>query len=311
MRDIQLLDAKRNLVTRRHQKEFFYKYMPVGTAKAVLENSSLRWREPNQFNDPFDHQISYIFPYTKDELAEELVKEIEELVYEREASFKEETSLSLMVQILRKSKDKIPKQEVLETLEKGVHETSDNLQAYQDKLNTFINQELNKSRVLCVTEDNDNVVMWSHYADEHRGVCIRLHCIDELDNTLLLAKPINYESTFPIFPSVQEHVKYLTGESPFEMSDLVYKIPYYKHEHWSYENEWRVHVPHNEPLNTDGFNDWAENKRVFGAIYFGCRIDLSEASDLLRLVESTYPNMEVYQSKPSTKEFKLEFERVR
>ena len=50
---------------------------------AVLESSSLRWCEPNQFNDPFDRQVRYIFHYTKDDMAAALAKEIEELVYER------------------------------------------------------------------------------------------------------------------------------------------------------------------------------------------------------------------------------------
>lgn len=285
--------------------------MPVNTALAVLENSSLRWREPSQFNDPFDHQVKYIFPHTKDELAAALAKEIEEMVYDREAIFKEETSVTLMVAMLRAGIERIPKTEVLQTLEEGARESAEGLQEYQDNINALIHNVMNNSRVLCVAEDNDNVVMWSHYADEHRGVCIRLQCIDELDNTLLLAKPVQYVEKFPVFPETEEHVKHLTGEEPLSISKLIYDIPYYKHKHWGYEKEWRVHVPNEEPSNINGYNDWDENIRIFGALYFGCRINPNDAANILHVVENKYPHMQVFQSKPSTKQFMLEFERVR
>ena len=298
-------------MSRNHQRDYFYKYMSASTALSVLENSSLRWREPSQFNDPFDHQVKYIFPHTQDELATALAKEIEELVYDREPIFKEKTSVSLMVTMLREGIERIPKEELLQALDEGARESAKGLQEYQDNINALIHNVMNNSRVLCVTEHNDNVVMWSHYADEHRGVCIRLQCIDELDNTLLLAKPIQYVDDFPVFPETQEHVKHLTGEEPLSISKLIYDIPYYKHKHWRYEDEWRVHIPHEEPSNINGYNDWSENIRIFGALYLGCRIEPNDTTALLKVVESKYPHMQVFQAKPSTKGFILEFERVR
>ncbi len=296
---------------RTHQRDYFYKYMSVGTAIAVLENSSLRWREPSQFNDPFDHQICYIFPNTKEELASALAAEIEELVYKREAVFKEKTSISSMVKMLRARRDNIPKKEFLETLMKNSKKSEENLQKYQNNINSLINTVLNRSRVLCVTESKDNVVMWSHYADEHKGVCIRLHCIDEIDNSLLIAKPVQYVDKYPVFPSVKEHVHHLTGEEPLDISQLTYKIPFFKHKHWAYEREWRVHVPHEDASNKQGYDDWREKPRVFGALYFGCRISSLDASNLMQIVESQYPHMEVYKSKPSSIKFQLEFERLK
>lgn len=126
-----------------------------------------------------------------------------------------------------------------------------------------------------------------------------------------MAKPVIYEKSFPIFPSLQEHVKHLTGEAPIKFAELLYRVPYIKHEHWGYENEWRVHVPHVEPENESGFNDWREDPSVFGAIYFGCRIDPEEAKNLMRIIEVKYPHMEVYIAKPSDKAFKIWFERIK
>ena len=42
------------LVTRIHDREYFYKYMSASTAEVVLGNRTLRWSAPTEFNDPFD-----------------------------------------------------------------------------------------------------------------------------------------------------------------------------------------------------------------------------------------------------------------
>lgn len=299
-------------VAKNHERAHFYKFMPYDTAKAVLENCSLRWREPKQFNDPFDHQISFTFPFTQEQFSTALAEEVERLVYAIEAPvFIEETRLNMMVKMLRERRNILPKEGVISALQEGVEKSGQLFQQYQDNINSLISNDLNRSRVLCVSEKNDNVVMWSHYADSHSGVCIRLQCIEEIDNTLLMAKPVNYTGSFPVFPLLQEHVKHLTGECPIDFAELLNKIPYVKHKHWGYENEWRVHVPHEEPENNDGYNDWRENNRVFGAIYFGCRIAKKEVEELMKIIDVMYPHMEVYRAKPSDKEFKIEYERIR
>ena len=45
-------------------------------------------------------------------------------------------------------------------------------------------------RILCVCEAVDNLLLWSHYADQHKGVVFQLECLKELDVPLLLAKPV-------------------------------------------------------------------------------------------------------------------------
>lgn len=284
--------------------------MSCGTAKAVLENSTLRWTKPSEFNDPFDHQVSFKFNFSKEELAESLFKEIERLVYsDMEVAYVEETLLNKMVVMLKAVKDKIPKPELLSQLEKGCIESSENLEFYISKINDLLESTLNQSRVLCVAETNENVVMWSHYADSHKGISLRLECVDEVDTSLLVAKPVTYTDTFPSFIELDEHVKYLTGQQSSKVSSFFMNAAYLKHSDWAYESEWRLHRPHE--YEHGEFSDWAEDITVFGAIYFGCRIDPSHASDLMELIETKYPKMEVFQAKVSKFDFKLEFERIK
>jgi hypothetical protein len=178
--------------------------------------------------------------------------------------------LSKSAILLRKNRSRIPEKEIELELRRGIDESADRLAKYQKNIDDLFYSTINDSRVLCVSEANENIVMWSHYSDSHTGVCIRLQCIDELDNTLLIAKPVNYDTAFPVFPSLDDHIQHLTGERPISFADLKSKLPYVKHEDWGYEKEWRVCVPHEDPENQNGYNDWAENPRVFGAIYLGC-----------------------------------------
>ena len=65
---------------------------------------------------------------------------------------------------------------------------------------------LPKLRVFCVSEVNDNILMWSHYAQYHRGVCIRLRVMPEVDNALCAAKKVIYTESPPSIPRVFENL---------------------------------------------------------------------------------------------------------
>lgn len=296
-------------MARSHDKDHFYKFMSCDTAKIVLETSSLRWSKPSQFNDPFDHQVSFQFPYSKEEFSSALATKLEQLVYGKEPNFVVSTLLSKMVLLLRSKKDIIPKEKVISTIIQGCEESGARTQDYRDDINSFMNASINQSRVLCVTEHSKNVVMWSHYADSHKGICLRLQCIDEIDNALLAAEPVTYTDSFPVLLELEEQICYLTGEHQDDMGKLLRNIAYMKHEDWGYEKEWRIHRPHES--NEGNYNDWPEDPRVFGAIYFGCRINKKEAILLTKLINIKYPHMEIYQAKPSATGFKIEYQKVK
>ena len=89
-----------------------------------------------------------------------------------------------------------------------------------------------KSRgVFCASAADDNILMWSHYAAEHRGLCIGYE--------------IDYEKL--TFADVFE-VKYLESDDRdvLEPDDLVdagtaiRKLLTIKSHHWGYEKEWRL-----------------------------------------------------------------------
>ena len=253
-------------MSRAHNRSHFFKYMSVETALKAILSHSLRWSSPLKFNDPFDHQIGFSFDFTGEQIGKRLFEEMEQIVFGGKTGFKNPTLFTMLAMRLHSIKDRLPRDEVLKDFSEASAEIAENLDAHINKLHVAIQEHLTHSRVLCVAEQHDNVVMWSHYGDQHRGVVLQLRCVDEIDNTLLTARKVNYSRAYPGFPSLENYVRHLTGEEPLDIAKLSWDIAFTKHEDWSYEKEWRVHIPLLDERPGDGYSIDEENPRVFGDV---------------------------------------------
>jgi hypothetical protein len=124
--------------------------------------------------------------------------------------------------------------------------------------------------VLCFSKSWTNPVVWSHYADQHRGVCLGFDIADDM------TKPIAYAARrepLPDFSVMEEQHKL----------DTVDRMLYTKFEDWHYENEVRVHVRLDCKTAENGlfFADWGEHLRlnevVVGMRSATCKRELEEA----------------------------------
>lgn len=80
--------------------------------------------------------------------------------------------------------------------------------------------------VLCLSEVHDDILMWAHYADCHRGVCL---IFDPAEPFFATAQPVHYREERPrVNPLVQNHDQMLDAAM------------FTKSNHWSYEREWRI-----------------------------------------------------------------------
>lgn len=186
---------------------------------------------------------------------------------------------------------------IYDNLEREVH----------DKWNPKIIEQLCRTHVFCVAENKDDVVMWSHYAAEHKGVVFELNCIDEIDNPLLMATKVKYSEKCIPFPDAMAYAQHLTGEKRIDMVDIIWNMATTKHTSWGYEKEWRVRMPAIVNEDVEKFIDVPENVRVFGGMYFGCKIEPEIRSKLLNLAKRNYPGMKIYQAEKSYSSFNLTF----
>lgn len=93
-----------------------------------------------------------------------------------------------------------------------------------------------KSGVLCLTENCESILMWSHYADGHQGFCMEFERTEnsELDD-LETPRPVSYS---PDCPNIDLDEQWrLTDVEAFRRE--LCKLVFVKAEGWKYEMEWR------------------------------------------------------------------------
>ncbi|BFU93427.1 MAG: hypothetical protein NTNFB02_01490 [Nitrospira sp.] len=247
--------------------------------------------------------------FNPDEMSRLLFEATESLIFSE--SIPELTGGSLltnMILALRPIRHQLPRAELIQEMREGCNDTANRIcNGGIDEVSEQIQATLWESRVLCVSELHDNVVMWSHYAEEHRGVAFKLRCIDEIDNALLAARPMLYSHSFLPFPDVETYVKHLTGEQPLNWGDLCQNLSLIKHVDWGYEKEWRVHL---HKGSRDGFDVYPENPQVFEAIYLGCRMDDNRVGEIVKLVRQHLPGTKLLRGVKSSTQFALSFAEI-
>jgi len=87
--------------------------------------------------------------------------------------------------------------------------------------------------VLCFGRSWNNILMWSHYADRHKGICLGFDVLDEM------TRPVAYVSEVQIVGNLMvERRSDFPTEQGLQMIDRLLGA---KYSGWSYEEEIRVH----------------------------------------------------------------------
>lgn len=296
---------------RDHDRTHFFKYASYETAARVIASKKFRWSSPVNFNDPFDHQAGFVLDTDPVEFANLLTASIERIVFsDIEPTVQPASLFAALTFKFRSIRDRLPREQFLKEMHEASMESAVNLQTHIQNFNRAIQAELCHSRVFSVSERHDNVVMWSHYADEHRGVVFKLRCIDEIDNTLLAARRVIYTNSFASFLSAEQYAMHLTGERPVDLAPLCWEIAFIKHSDWAYEKEWRVHLALLDEPAGDGYTTYSEDERVFEAIYLGCRMQPDAIANMVDLIRKSLPNTKIFRANKSTREFALSFTEI-
>ena len=75
-----------------HDREYFYKFASMDTARLILENGNSRYSSPASFNDPFDIQTELYFNFDISGLPRLVADEVDALVCGRKVASLDDTS---------------------------------------------------------------------------------------------------------------------------------------------------------------------------------------------------------------------------
>jgi hypothetical protein len=89
-----------------------------------------------------------------------------------------------------------------------------------------INSLLDTHGVLCLCRHPDEILMWSHYANNHEGVCLQFRVLK--GSLFSDAVPVEYAEYYPVLKATLPQK---------ELADGMIRT---KASHWKHEAEWRV-----------------------------------------------------------------------
>jgi hypothetical protein len=155
----------------------------------------------------------------------------------------------------------------------------------------LICSEMNKQGVLSLGKRWNCPLMWSHYADEHRGLCIEL---DTKGASFRNIKAVNYRHPRSI--KVSDVIEWKINGSSTAKDVILNTIFFAKAPQWDYEQEWR------------DINDTAGSVLApasISAIYFGLRCDAVVKSMVLRLYAKSRQQIDFFDIYPDDDSFDL------
>jgi Protein of unknown function (DUF2971) len=211
-----------------------------------------------------------------------------------------------MLRVARANKDRWTRDEFEAELQAAAVEMASNFPGLSEELNLSLTEQLTRSRVLCLTERGDNLVMWSHYANSHRGVAFKFRRLEHVDHRFLVAQPVRYSHEPVSFLGLQDYIDTLFGMAEHDVLPRIWDMAFRKHADWGYEQEWRVHVALRAGEDPGpGYSDDEEPPELFEAIYLGCRMDL--AAEFVQLIREKLPETKVFQAQKRTAGIGLDF----
>jgi hypothetical protein len=235
-------------VKERHLPKRIYKYRyDTDRARTSLKAGTVWMASPESYNDPYDSSL--FFP----------LETLESLIESSLAAKIEQAGHSVGRQVIR---DRAAGQ-----IRQIAEATVTPFAAFR-----------RFAKVCSFSELNDSLLMWSHYANHHKGFCI------EYDIEALSAESFFRKNLYPVFYSKQFYdlssfLQGLTGASRDDFRPMIPLLAVlHKFEGWGYEAEWRLV----DEKGADA-DDYARVAPFPSRIFLGARFDLSVGSELVAI----------------------------
>lgn len=263
--------------------EIIYKFRDWDNCnhKRILVNNELYIPSVNQLNDPFDCLIKYDYSEIQNEglsvrvvnmYFEEFGNQITKLGYKKEEL---------------------------------INNSDSNIQLKLLKLKKYYDGVFEKNRekhlgVISFSEVWDNLLMWSHYSNSHKGFCVGFNTQKLIESNFFNnGCKVFYPNNYPLVNPFDNDLKKITS------------IFYNKSNDWGYEKEYRMTKLFGYNRNNDEF----QKQKIFyfednfiSEVILGWKISKEHREKLL--IECNKKNIPVYQTEDVSKNFELTRQRI-
>lgn len=261
---LNYLDDRVNTVPRT-----IYRYQPPSAVALTGVSSSEIWfSNPSKFNDPFDCAADQIDCMVAQSLKDLTMHQCRVIA----------APWAMSGQWAFCGDDSKLKNEVARVLRESIH------------------QHVQGFGICCLAESVDNFLMWSHYADGHRGFCLEF---DTSYFPFVESRPIEYADSFPplSIEGLLENAAPVDSGKPVDNRDpVLVKYLSTKAPCWGYEGEWRL-------FNREPDAPLSYPKEALTAIYFGVQMPISQQEMIAKVIPNKCTKM--YQMKLELYSFRL------
>ena len=236
-----------------NKDKLFFRYQKINdNTKNNLKNHVLYFNDPDKFNDPFDSKRDITY----------------------RGSRKDWNNYFLRHDKDPKGIDKLIKNQMLKR--KGTELLFDKTKNTSD----FLNE--NYHRVCCFSETNSNILMWSHYAKSHQGICLCFKTKQNgnghfltLDSKQHILFPVEYKKAMP------DKVNLLYEGN----NNLLSKFMFTKYSDWEYEQEYRIILF--EDIFETGYTKKFRKDDLEGII-FGLNVKPENIKEIYEIIDTHY-----------------------
>lgn len=162
----------------------------------------------------------------------------------------------------------------------------------ESNIEISIRNKLSNIGICCFTRNVNSILMWSHYASNHKGFCIeykynsRINGINPLD--------VNYSDSF------------LKADFYKDKQEALFHMIFTKVKQWEYEEELRSINSHFSDHNSRKVPFFKDDVK---AIYLGVKIEDDFKNKILSIVNEVYENsIQVFQGRLSPNAFEIHWD---
>ena len=254
---------------------YLYRYRSLdGASKARVRDSILNskhyFSSPKAFNDPFDCKPVFQFNATK----AEIIKYYEGVIARQAPHLSRE-------QRRTEARSRMADPRIDPRNPK-------NLEGFYQIYDQAVTSRMG---VLCLSACSNDILMWSHYANSHRGICLQFYA---QDNAFETSQPVRYKEMRPVVNPVSQSNDEMLDHAIFTKAD-----------HWKYEQEWRfLQYKH-------GAGIYKTPPEALTGVILGAQILDECKRDILDWIGARSQPTKVYQAKVSPTSFSLEIDEIR
>lgn len=251
-----------------------YKYLPFSEgSRKVLSEGTIKFTCPSEFNDPFDSTPHYD-------------SNSYDTIFDRRPDILHEFLAGMGWTLKDLDQNKIKK------LSDRLKETVDSGQYWNDLISDV--------GVLSLSREPLSILMWSHYANDHKGFVVEFKIptkgfikSETAHLDLLVPFKINY---------VEDRPKLAIGDSNSEKAVDLHLLT--KSNHWKYEEEERV-VDH---IRGSGIHPF-EQKEILESVICGCKMEKEDRKELYKIIKAVNrknkTKIQMYPAKEKTDRYEL------